>query len=230
MNYFAHGLAVVDDPYRLAGTAMPDCIRVSDGRLRIRRRHAAPWVADPDRRLAALAQGIVDHHDDDDWFHRTAAFATASWELTRQIRDLLVSDEGFRPSFLGHILVEMLLDDLLIADDPGRLEAYYQALASLDPHELEATLNRLAPRPAERLAALWPAFCRERFLSDYADDEKLCRRLNQIMRRVKLPALPAEFVQVLPGARRLVAEHRPGLLARPTGPDHALTAARRLAS
>lgn len=230
MNYFAHGLAVIDDPYRLAGTTIPDCIRVSEGRLRIRRRHAAPWVADADPRLAALARGIVDHHDDDEWFHRTAAFAAASWELTRQIRDLLVGDEGFRPSFLGHILVEILLDDLLIADHPPRLEAYYQALASLDPHDLQATLNRLAPRPAERLAQLWPAFCRERFLSDYADDEKLLRRLNQIMRRVKLPELPAEFVQLLPGARRLVAEHRAGLLARPPGPDHAPPVERRLAS
>ena len=54
----------------------------------------------------------------------------------------------------------------------------------------------MAARPAVRLAGMIPLFARERFLSDYADDAKLCYRLNQVMRRVRLPALPERLHRV----------------------------------
>ena len=83
--------------------------------------------------MAALARGIARHHADDAWFHTTAAFAELSWRFTARLRDVLAPDEGMRPSFLGHILVEILLDAALIARDPERLERYYEALAAIDP-------------------------------------------------------------------------------------------------
>lgn len=212
MNYFAHGCAFIDRPYLLAGTAVPDWVRVSDPGLRVRSRHAEPLVGVADPVLAQVAQGVVQHHRDDGWFHGTAAFSTASWALTKLFRDVLVADEGFRPSFLGHILVEMLLDDLLIADDPSRLEAFYSAFDQVDPDRLAWAVGQIATRPVVGLARWVPLFSRERFLSDYADDGKLVVRLNQIMRRVKLPELPGQFAQVLPAARSVVALHRRGLL------------------
>jgi hypothetical protein len=57
-----------------------------------------------------------------------------------------------------------------------------------------------------------PAFTRERFLCDYADDLRLHRRLNQVMHRVGLEQLPAEFCELLPAARRAVCERRHELL------------------
>ena len=69
-----------------------------------------------------------------------------------------------------------------------------------------------------RLAAFIPMFSGERFLWDYLDDGKLMVRLNQVMRRVKLPALPADFARLLPAARRLVAERQAELLTRPRMP------------
>jgi hypothetical protein len=62
------------------------------------------------------------------------------------------------------------------------------------------------------LAAFIPGFCAERFLYDYADDAKLLARLNRVMRRVQLPALPDRFVELLPSARRTVRERRDELL------------------
>ncbi len=114
-------------------------------------------------------------------------------------------DEGFRPSFLGHILVEILLDATLLADDPPLAEAYYRALERVDGAVVQAAVNRMAPRRVESLAALIPHFCLVRFLFDYADDGKLWYRLNQVMRRVKLPPLPESFCETLPAARAKVA-------------------------
>lgn len=218
MNYFAHGREFVDDPYFLAGTAVPDWLSVSDRPVRVRSRHALAFVDDADPRLAALARGIVRHHHDDGWFHGSRAFAELSYGLTALIRDRLPPDDGLRPSFLGHILVEILLDGELIATDPDRLDRYYQAVAELDSIAVQSMVNRMAPREATRLAWFLPRFVSERFLWDYSDDGKLWSRLNMVMRRVGLSELPAEFRNLLPEARQRIASRTQELLT----PTHSL--------
>lgn len=212
MNYLAHALAHFDQPYVLAGTAVPDWLNVADRGVRVRSKHAAPFVSDPDEQVAAVARGIMQHHADDAWFHETTAFHALQWRFTADIRTRLPDDEGFRPSFLGHILVEILLDAVLIAESPDRLEAYYDALAGVDGAVVQAAVNAMATRRTERLAPLIPLFQREGFLWDYLDDGKLWFRLNQVMRRVRLPVLPETFCEWLPTARRQVQDHKSELL------------------
>src|SRR5690349_13871916 len=204
MNYLAHGWRFANDPYFLAGTAAPDWLSVIDRKTRLRSKTAAGLVDDGNPVLAAVAQGIVQHHVDDGWFHATAAFSELNLAFALQIRDALPGDEGFRPSFLGHILVELLLDATLAEEQPQRLDEYYAALAALDPAVTEAMIDRLATRPTEKVAALIPRFIAERFLYDYLDDGKLLTRLNHIMRRVGLPLLPPPFAKLLPAMRRRV--------------------------
>ena len=214
MNYFAHGRRFIDDPYFLAGTALPDWLNVVDRRLRVRTKHAQPFVGDADESVARLAAGVMQHHADDAWFHETRAFAELSLELSRMLRDQLPADDGFRPHFLGHILVEILLDAELIADDPARLEAYYSAMDNLDGDAVAAAVGVIAPRPAENLATFIGLFSRERFLFDYADDGKLLFRLNQVMRRVGLPVLPASLADVFAEMRPAVRSRMSELLAK----------------
>jgi hypothetical protein len=221
MNYFAHGRRFTDDPFFLAGTAVPDWLNVVDRRLRVRSKQARLFVNATDETVARLAAGIVQHHADDDWFHGSRAFAELSLELSRRLRKALPADDGFRPHFLGHILVEILLDAELIANDPARLDAYYATMDGLDGDAVAVALNAIAPRPAENLAKFIGLFSRERFLFDYADDGKLLFRLNQVMRRVGLPVLPPTLTQVLAELRPLVRERADELLnnAPPTSPE-----------
>ncbi len=101
---------------------------------------------------------------------------------------------------MGHIAVELLLDSVLVEDVPARLDAYYNALTQLDAEAVETLAQQLLPRPAERLRVLLPRFIAERFLADYADDARLWRRLNHVMKRVGLAPLPESVIQWL--ARR----------------------------
>jgi hypothetical protein len=212
MNYFAHARHFLDDPYFVAGTAVPDWLSVSDRQVRLRSRCVAPAIHDADPRVAALARGVLQHLRDDARFHGTRAFAETSLALTVIVRDALGAETGFRPSFLGHLLLEVLLDAALIAEAPERLELYYRVLGSVDAGLVQAAVNRLAPRPAERLAIMAVRFLQERILSDYAEDAKLMVRLNQVMRRVRCQELPADFPGVLGRARDLVAGRRAELL------------------
>lgn len=216
MNYFAHGRQYTSDPYFLAGTAVPDWLSVVDRRMRVPSKRAAPALQHPDARYAALAAGVMQHHYDDRWFHQTRAFAELSLGFAARLRALLSDHEGFRPSFLGHILVELLLDAELIREQPQQLDAYYEALRSLDFDLVAAVVNAMATRTSDRLGWLISRFCGERFLYDYLEDAKLLRRLNHVMQRVGLPLLPADLLTFFPEARRQVAERRGELLAATT--------------
>jgi hypothetical protein len=220
MNYLAHGWQFTGDPYFLAGTATPDWLCVADRSVRVRAKSAVAWSNDDDPKLAAIARGICRHHADDSRFHASRAFVELSVDFSRRIGRALPADAGFRSWFVGHILVELLLDSALAEEQPQRLTAYYGALAQVDMAAIETAVNRIAARPTDRLAGFISVFCRERFLWDYRDDGKLLVRLNQVMRRVRLPALPGSFVELLPAMRSAVRARRrelfvTGVPARP---------------
>ncbi|MGA2068192.1 MAG: hypothetical protein ABSG86_24685 [Thermoguttaceae bacterium] len=115
--------------------------------------------------------------------------------------------------FLGHLLVEVLLDAELAAEDTARLAAYERALAAVEPGVVQDAVNRMAVRPTVRLAPMIGLFCRERILRDYLEDAKLWVRLNQVLRRVGLDRLPDDAAAVLPIARQVVRSRRRELLA-----------------
>ncbi len=152
MNYFAHALPFLDRPLFVAGACVPDWLTVADRPLRLRPRHAEAFLDDADPGVAEVAAGVLQHLGDDARFHKTRAFAETSLELAVLVRDALAGDGGMRPAFLGHLLVELLLDATLIADDTARLTQYYQLLDDLDAGQIEAAVNRMAPRPTRQLA------------------------------------------------------------------------------
>jgi len=214
MNYFAHGRRFTGFPYFVAGAALPDWLNVVDRRAKARARLAAARVNDANPLTAAVARGVMQHHHDDEWFHQSRAFAELNLAFTVLIREALpAGDDSFRPSFLGHILVELLLDDVLSTETPGGLDAYYAALRALDPPALAAAIEPLLTRPVIGFDVLITRFSAERFLYDYASDAKLLYRLNQVMKRVKLPQLPASLSSLFPTLRDQVQQRRYELLA-----------------
>jgi hypothetical protein len=213
MNYFAHGVRFLDRPYFLAGTAIPDWLSVVDRQVRLRAKHVEPFASGEATPEAELAAGILQHLRDDAWFHATGAFARVSAELTILFRETLPPDDAHRPSFLGHIVTEMLLDAVLIARDPRALDNYYEALLRLDGERIERAVNRMARRPTDRLALFIPLFGQERFLADYQDPARLFVRLNQILRRVKLAPLPQAAQNVLADALGIVEPSAGDLLS-----------------
>ena len=44
MNFFSHGFRYLDQPYLLAGTAVPDWLSYVDRKIRARRRLAEPFT------------------------------------------------------------------------------------------------------------------------------------------------------------------------------------------
>lgn len=212
MNYFTHGRRFLDRPYFLAGTAIPDWLNVVNRRVRLRSRLVAPFLDSPNPIYRDLAAGVAQHHRDDDWFHRTRAFAELSLQFSLALRDGLPTDDGLRPSFLGHILVEILLDDCLATQSPAELQAYYSALATTDPVLIAEFVQQASGKSVPHLAEFIPRFIEARFLCDYADNAKLLFRLNQVMSRVGLARIPDAMLGLLPQMRSAVSDRKHELL------------------
>ena len=212
MNYFAHGFRYIDSPYFLAGTAVPDWLSVADRKVRMREKRVAPILEADDAVIRDIAHGIRQHLEDDNWFHKQPEFVLLCGEMTLIIKGVLGTDDGFRPSFLGHIVTEMLLDTVLIEQDQTILNNYYSAMESIDPERIESAVNLIGKEPTTRLVRFIELFRRERFLFDYLDMNSMLYRLNQVMRRVKLHPLPEQFAECLEAGRELVEQRAHQLL------------------
>jgi len=212
VNYFAHAIRFLDRPWFMAGTAIPDWLNVVDRKCRVRRKNVLAGLPELSGVERDVALGIVQHLDDDQWFHVTPAFFECTNDLAVAFRSHLGPDDAWHCGFLGHIVLELLLDAELIRRNPDLLEQYYTAFQAIDPRMVADVVSRLATIPAPGLSQLIPLYVEERFLADYLDDRRLLHRLNQVMRRVKLPALPGSTVDVLAWSRELVAVQSPQLL------------------
>ncbi len=201
MNYLAHGHRWLDDPYFVAGTALPDWLNVVNRRVRCRSRHAETQRHHRDARIAALARGVIQHHHDDGWFHQTAPFAELSLRFSKRLRERLPSQDRHRPAFVGHILVELLLDSALAERDRTLLDRYYAAVDRVDPQLVARGLAEMTGTELPSLNEWIPRFSRERFLYDYLQDAKLQFRINQVLLRVGLDWLPDDTLDCLADAR-----------------------------
>ena len=215
MNFLSHALPYLENPLLAVSTGIPDWLTVVDRKIRARGKLAEQHVNSADTELSLVAKGIVQHIADDRWFHGTRAFVETNMELAVQLRNLLPGDAGFRPTFVGHILIEMMLDGMWIRDDRSNAEHYYTALRQAPPATIERCVNLITGKPTTKLAAVIDRFAEIEFLYDYLDHNKLLIRLNQVMNRVGLPPLPDAVGNWLPQAQDLVESRRRQLLTPP---------------
>ncbi len=209
MNYLAHAYRYFENPCLAAGTGIPDWMNVVDRKNRPRKKSAATLIGHEDPTIAAIAKGCVQHHDDDFLFHAGPTFQRLNAELAIECRTEHGIAASHQAGFLGHIIIELLLDAVLCERDPLLLDRYYQTLKDVGSVAIQSATTLICPRPVTSLATLIDRFIEVRFLADYARDDGLLMRLNGVMKRVGLPELPSQIVNWFPSVRyrvRIVAD------------------------
>lgn len=207
-------------------TGVPDWLSVIDRKIRIRPRMATAHLDSSDAVIASVARGVMQHIDDDRWFHATEAFVQTNLQLAVELRDLLPGDAGFRPMFLAHILIEVMLDEMWINQDRGLAERYYEAVQQCDAPEVQRAINVISGKPSDKIVETINRYVDTAFLYDYADDDRLHFRMNQVMKRVGLSPLPDQIRDWYVDARATVALRRMRLLTPPPESDTVFPAMR----
>jgi len=214
MNYLAHGYRFLDDPVFVAGTAIPDWLRVAAPRIRARAKivsTAIPPCDDPP--TLRIFEGIMQHHADDDVFHASVVFQEMCEELAGGFREQMPDRYDHRPGLLGHIVTELLLDNELARRDDSLLPRYYDAVYSIEAAWIQKVVNSIVYRPVERLAEFIDIFCDIRFLYDYAQNDLLMMRLNQVLKRAELEPLTSDVFSVFDDGRMMLQQRADELLA-----------------
>lgn len=212
MNFLCHSIPYTDQPLLSICTGIPDWLSVVDRKIRARRKLARVHVDSQDDSLRQVAGGILRHIADDQWFHGTEAFVQTNLELAVQLRERLPGDSGFRPMFVGHILIEMLLDAGWIRRDRSIGNQYYETIMDQDAEEIQRCVNIITGKPTDKLAGIVRRFAEIQFLFDYLDYDLLLMRLNQVMKRVGLAQLPDDLIPWLAETDDLVDSRRERLL------------------
>ena len=192
MNSFSHAFRFLGNPRFVTGTCVPDWLSACDRKCRARKKLAQAYLPNATPEQRPLVLGIIQHHEDDHWFHKTPAFNELSLVFAKQIRARL-GEPGFRPALLGHIIIEIFLDAYLQEQHPGRLDSYYEQIASVSPELIQDTVNAFVSRPTRQLVPFVAGFLKSRYVFDYLDDEKMKFRVNQVFQRLRLEPIKSEL-------------------------------------
>lgn len=184
MNYLSHFYLVQDhpDPYLILGMVLPDMVK----------NHRKDWNMHPRRQrlqlqqdpvLASVLRGWELHLETDRRFHSSLFFKEHSRELRKQIAGVL-DRLPFRPFFLAHVALELLLDSLLLLQqrvDPGKL---YRQLAACEEQDIIRFLELNGIPQAPSFTAWYRAFIRDAYLYSYSSSSSLSHALEGIGQRV----------------------------------------------
>lgn len=190
MNLVAHYYLDRDrvNSYFVVGAATPDLLSIYNSSLRIKARHLRKMSEDQAGRITPpFLSGLYRHFFADGVFHLSPHFK----EQTKRISNMLV--EYFpdldiqRKFFIGHILLELLIDKVLIDENPGILESYYGHFEGLQPFkELKKASELAVGHELPNYEAYMKKFMRRRYLYEYAKFEHIAWVLRRILRRVSI--------------------------------------------
>ena len=207
MNYLSHGYRFLDRPLFMAGTVVPDWLSVVNRKVRARTRLVKPIVeTTEDVDVREVGRGILQHHHDDAIFHAHPLFMELEGIVGAEFRTIMPDRYDHRPGFLGHIVIELMLDAVLAENNPSLLDDFYATMNKVDAAAVQSAVNQMATRTTDRLAWFIDRFREVRFLYDYATDEGMSYRLNQVLQRVKLPPMPTGAIEVLAKTRTLIRQ------------------------
>ena len=204
MNSFAHALPFLDRPLVAIGASLPDWMAAADRRCRLREKRAKPFTDHEDSVVAGLAQGVVQHHRDDYWFHTSPAFRDYEMKMAIEIREIYGTEHGMRSGFVAHVMVEMFLDSFLQKKFSGQLERYYEIVADADAAQIQQSVNQFATQPTNKLVPAMASFVRERYIFDYLTDGGAVKRMNGVLKRIGLEPLDEKILPWAATARERV--------------------------
>ena len=204
MNSFAHALPFLDRPLVAIGASLPDWMAAADRRCRLREKRATPFTDHEDSLVAELAQGVVQHHRDDYWFHTSPAFRDYEMKMAIEIREIYGTEHGMRSGFVAHVMVEMFLDSFLQKKFSGQLERYYEIVADADAAQIQQSVNQFATQPTNKLVPAMASFVRERYIFDYLTDGGAVKRMNGVLKRIGLEPLDEKILPWAATARERV--------------------------
>ena len=197
MNFLSHFYLVQHDPdpYLVLGMMLPDMTK----------NHRKNWNLHPkkhlrkfenDAILMSISRGWELHLETDRRFHSSSFFSRHSVELRKQIATVFTGPP-FRPFFLAHVALELLLDSLLIIQQKVDTGKFYAQLSACPEDDIIRFLELNGIVEAASFAGWYRQFIDSAYLYSYASPDGLSHALDRIGRRVWQAPVPEKERQRL---------------------------------
>lgn len=174
--------------YFTVGAATPDLLSIYNSQLRIKQRHLKRLNEEEAGRITPpFLDGLQRHFFADGIFHTSPLFHQETKRISNMLVEYFPDLDIQRKFFIGHILLELMLDKVLINLHPGILESYYGHFEALQPfRDIKKSLQIAVGHDLPNYEAYLKRFVRRKYLYHYADPKHLAWLLRRILRRVRI--------------------------------------------
>jgi hypothetical protein len=165
--------------YHTLGTVLPDLLKNADKTINLhpeKLHHSDPKIND-------IILGWQKHVAVDRYFHTSQFFITHSSEL-RVLLTPAVAGSPVKTFFLGHIALELILDNLLITTGKVSTDDFYQHLSTCNNDVIEEFLNFSGLAETDQFFLFYENFKRSRYLETYAETQQIAYALRRICMRI----------------------------------------------
>jgi hypothetical protein len=157
-----------------------------------------------------LYKGCLAHYAADKRFHASLFFKEILETASRVISEAPFGSTVNRKWFLAHILSELMIDRILVKEQPAELEGFYSSLSDVNDQELDDFLKRNGMADTARFFENFNHFRKVQYIYYYADNNKFVYSLNRIMMRAGVGSLSDADQQVLLNASLVLEKHLTG--------------------
>ena len=188
MNFLAHFYLDRDHPssFFVAGAATPDLLSIYNSGLRIKAGHVDHLPTEIRSHLEPLfLKGLERHFHADRVFHSSPLFASETVYFSRALENAFPEQDVARKYFVAHIILELLLDKVLIANNPDLLASYYKHFESLQPFaKIRKDSEEVSKHPLPNYESFLQKFTENKYLYHYTEYDHLIYILRRLLRRV----------------------------------------------
>ncbi|MEO6851034.1 MAG: hypothetical protein ABI203_07705 [Mucilaginibacter sp.] len=181
MNFLSHFYFDRDTKncYHTLGTVLPDLLKNADKTIIIH----PEKLHHPNPKINDIIIGWRKHLLVDRYFHSSGFFIARSHELKKLLLPA-VQGSPVKPFFLGHIALELILDNLLLTTERVSVENFYDHLGACDNEVIQEFLNFSGLDEADIFLRFYEKFKHNRYLETYADTQQIAYALKRICMRI----------------------------------------------
>lgn len=206
MNFLSHYYFDRDttDCYFNLGTVLPDLLKNADKTIIL---HPEKLIhADP--KVNSIIGGWNKHLLVDKYFHSADFFLTHSHQLKNKLT-AAIAGSPVKPFFLGHIAIELILDNLLITTNQIKVADFYDHLDSCEEATIREFLVFAEMKNPDVFFKFYAEFKRSRYLNSYVNIEQITYALKRICMRVWRDPFTPQHEQAMTG---ILLNYRLGLI------------------
>jgi len=181
MNFLSHFYfdREVDDCYHILGTVLPDLLKNADKTIVLHpeKLHSSNPATN------SIIRGWNKHLEVDRHFHSSGFFLEHSHKLKLSLRPA-IEGSPVKPFFLGHIAIELILDNLLLTTGRVTADVFYDHLDGCETTAIDEFLTFAGLKNTAVFFKFFEGFKSSRYLFSYAETQQIAYALKRICMRV----------------------------------------------